>query len=295
MQVVLVMFRGDGERRSFSVARDMTVIGRREDCDLRIPVGDVSRKHCRLVKDGETLKVEDLGSSNGTYVNNQRVQEAWLGAGDVIQVGPVQFVVQIDGLPSDDDLASQAAVAADETAAGEVALEEIGDEHAPAMDEVTLEEVEELPAEAEPAEAAAAAAPDEVTIDESLEELEEAPPPPPLPPGLDEVQLEEADLEESPVEEAALEEAPLEEAALEEAPAEEAPAELEEVVSLEEASEDESAPAPATAEAPADKAPAAPPQPADWDFVVEEEQPDDGEDFHIDLDAPQEQQTHRQG
>ncbi len=37
MQVVLVMFRSDGERRSFSVVRDMTVIGRREDCDLRIP------------------------------------------------------------------------------------------------------------------------------------------------------------------------------------------------------------------------------------------------------------------
>jgi pSer/pThr/pTyr-binding forkhead associated (FHA) protein len=295
MQVVLVMFRGDGERRSFSVARDMTVIGRREDCDLRIPVGDVSRKHCRLVKDGETLKVEDLGSSNGTYVNNQRVQEAWLGAGDVIQVGPVQFVVQIDGLPSDDDLASQAAVAADETAGGEVTLEEVGDEQAPALDEVTLEEVEELPAEAEPTEAAAAA-PDEVTIDGSLEELEEAPPPPPLPPpGLDEVPLEEADLEEAPVEEAALEEAPLEEAVLEEAPAEEAPADLEEVVSLEEVGEEASSPAPTTAEAPADKTTATPPQPADWDFVVEEEQPDDGEDFHIDLDAPQEQQSHRQG
>jgi hypothetical protein len=294
MQVVLVMFRGDGERRSFSVARDMTVVGRREDCDLRIPVGDVSRKHCRLVKDGETLKIEDLGSSNGTYVNNQRVQEAWLGAGDVIQVGPVQFVVQIDGLPSDDDLASQAAVAADETAAGEVALEEVGDEQAPALDEVTLEEVDDLPAEAEPVEAAAAA-PDEVTIDESLEGLEEAPPPPPpLPPGLDEVQLEEADVEEAPVEDAALEEAPLEEAVLEEAPAEEAPAELEEVVSLEEVSEDESSPAPTAAETPAEKSPAAP-QPADWDFVVEEEQPDDGEDFHIDLDAPQEQQSHRQG
>ena len=40
MQVVLVMFRAEGERRSFSVARDVTVIGRREDCDLRIPVSE---------------------------------------------------------------------------------------------------------------------------------------------------------------------------------------------------------------------------------------------------------------
>jgi predicted component of type VI protein secretion system len=105
MQAVLVMFRSDGERRSFSIVRDMTVIGRREDCDLRIPLGDVSRKHCRVVRDEESLRLEDLGSSNGTYHNGQRVQkEVALSAGDSIQVGPVTFVLQIDGVPADDEL-----------------------------------------------------------------------------------------------------------------------------------------------------------------------------------------------
>src|SRR5687768_9243191 len=104
MQAVLVMFRSDGERRSFSIARDMTVIGRREDCDLRIPLGEVSRKHCRLVRDGDTLKIEDLGSSNGTFLNARRVQEAMLSPGDSIQVGPVVFVLQIDGTPADEEL-----------------------------------------------------------------------------------------------------------------------------------------------------------------------------------------------
>jgi len=104
MQAVLVMFRSDGERRSFSIVRDMTVIGRREDCDLRIPLGEVSRKHCRLVRDGDTLKLEDLGSSNGTFLNGQRVQEALLSPGDTIQVGPVVFAVQIDGEPPEDEL-----------------------------------------------------------------------------------------------------------------------------------------------------------------------------------------------
>jgi len=104
MQAVLVMFRSDGERRSFSIARDMTVIGRREDCDLRIPLGEVSRKHCRLVRDGDTLKLEDLGSSNGTFLNGQRVQEALLSPGDTIQVGPVVFALQIDGEPPEEDL-----------------------------------------------------------------------------------------------------------------------------------------------------------------------------------------------
>jgi pSer/pThr/pTyr-binding forkhead associated (FHA) protein len=104
MQVVLVMFRGEGERRSFSIARDITIIGRREDCDFRIPLGEISRKHCRLMKEGESLKVEDLGSSNGTYHNGERVQSASLGPGDTLQVGSVAFVVQIDGVPAEDEL-----------------------------------------------------------------------------------------------------------------------------------------------------------------------------------------------
>jgi pSer/pThr/pTyr-binding forkhead associated (FHA) protein len=104
MQAVLVMFRADGERRSFSIARDMTVVGRREDCDLRIPLSDVSRKHCRIVRDGDMLKLEDLGSSNGTFLNAHRVQEALLSPGDSIQVGPVVFVLQVDGEPADDEL-----------------------------------------------------------------------------------------------------------------------------------------------------------------------------------------------
>lgn len=104
MQVVLVMFRGEAERRSFSITRDVTVIGRREDCDFRIPLGEISRKHCRLIKDGKALKVEDLGSSNGTFHNGERVQTAELSPGDTLQVGSTVFVVQIDGAPVDDEL-----------------------------------------------------------------------------------------------------------------------------------------------------------------------------------------------
>jgi pSer/pThr/pTyr-binding forkhead associated (FHA) protein len=98
------MFRADGERRSFSIVRDMTVVGRREDCDLRIPLGEVSRKHCRLIKDGEAIRLEDLGSSNGTFHNGERSREATLAAGDTIQIGPVTFMVQIDGVPADEDM-----------------------------------------------------------------------------------------------------------------------------------------------------------------------------------------------
>lgn len=104
MQVVLVMFRQEGDRRSFSITRELTVIGRREDCDFRIPLGEISRKHCRLIKESDVLRIEDLGSSNGTYHNGTRVQEAVLQPGDTLQVGSVIFVVQIEGVPPDDQL-----------------------------------------------------------------------------------------------------------------------------------------------------------------------------------------------
>lgn len=118
MQVVFVMFRADGARRSFPLSRDVTVIGRREDCDLRIPLTEVSRKHCRIIKDGGGLRIEDLGSSNGTYHNGARVQESAVQAGDLLTVGPVTFTVQIDGFPADDMIQPPQIADAESSSAG---------------------------------------------------------------------------------------------------------------------------------------------------------------------------------
>lgn len=104
MQMVLVMFRSDGQRRSFSIHKDITVLGRREDCDVRIPLSEISRKHCRVIREENKVRVEDLGSSNGTFVNGQRVQQATLAAGDTLRVGPVAFVIQLDGQPPEEAL-----------------------------------------------------------------------------------------------------------------------------------------------------------------------------------------------
>lgn len=104
MQVVLVMFKGDGMRRSFALHKPVTLIGRREDCDVRIPLGEISRKHCKLTRESESVLVEDLGSSNGTFVNGKRVQSASLAPGDTLQIGSVVFVIQLDGVPADEEL-----------------------------------------------------------------------------------------------------------------------------------------------------------------------------------------------
>ena len=165
MQAVLVMFRSDGERRSFSIARDMTVIGRREDCDLRIPLGEVSRKHCRLIRDGDTLKLEDLGSSNGTFLNGSRVQEALLSPGDTIQVGPVVFVVQVDGEPPEEELRPVTMEGAQDEAAvlGEESLE---DEDAPTLDPDALEGTGEAVAAPRGSRANGGASHDDLDLDE---------------------------------------------------------------------------------------------------------------------------------
>jgi predicted component of type VI protein secretion system len=221
MQVVLVMFKGD-QRRSFSVTRDMTVIGRREDCDLRIPLGDVSRKHCRLIKDDGTLRIEDLGSSNGTFINGERVQQAELTAGDTLQVGPVVFVAQVDGQPEDDALqpviaaaaVPEAAVEGDESGLAPTAQSDAGDGEFDPMEALNADgsvadfNIEDALNEVtdDGGNNAAAVGMDDSEVD-ALDGV-----------NLDEVPAEEASLEESPLEDAALDEVPLDEVPLEEAP-----------------------------------------------------------------------------
>lgn len=110
MQVVLVMIRSNGETRSFSLSKEVTILGRRHDCDLRIPLPEISRRHARLIKQSGELLAEDLGSANGTTVNGQRIQQQRLAAGDRLELGPVTFLIQIDGTPPDGNSANPAQI-----------------------------------------------------------------------------------------------------------------------------------------------------------------------------------------
>ena len=99
MNLTLYLFKAAGDPKVFNVRDGKTIIGRREDCDLRIPLSQVSRKHAMLLVQEGGVSIRDLGSVNGTFVNNQRVSEQKLAAGDHIVIGPVVFTVQIDGKP----------------------------------------------------------------------------------------------------------------------------------------------------------------------------------------------------
>lgn len=103
MSIELVLVTPDGEQRAFAVSRSR-IIGREEDCDMRVPVAEVSREHCRVEPNASGgLSVEDLGSSNGTFINGLRVDEAEMTAGDVLKVGPAFMVLRIDGEPASID------------------------------------------------------------------------------------------------------------------------------------------------------------------------------------------------
>lgn len=99
--LALAMFKSDGTRRDFPLVKNRVVIGRKVNCDLRIPLTAVSRQHCELTIDDALVSVKDLGSSNGTYHNDVRVQDADLIAGDELAVGPVVFTLIVDGQPED--------------------------------------------------------------------------------------------------------------------------------------------------------------------------------------------------
>ncbi len=101
MNVNLIMFKTNGQQKAIPVTQSKTVLGRGADCDLRIPIESCSRKQCQLIIDGEVLRIKDLGSSNGTYVNNVRVQDAVLNPGDKLVIGPITMTVQINGIPAE--------------------------------------------------------------------------------------------------------------------------------------------------------------------------------------------------
>ena len=101
MKVNLIMFTEQGKRKSFPVLESGLVVGRQDDCSLRIPIAQVSRRHAQIGIRGTDVVIRDLGSANGTYVNNKRVAEFKLSPGDKVIIGPVVFTVQIDGEPAD--------------------------------------------------------------------------------------------------------------------------------------------------------------------------------------------------
>ena len=80
------------------LTRQVTVIGRGADADLRLPDTGVSRAHAELrVSDDGGVRLVDLGSTNGTTVNGQRVRESVLTDGDRLEIGATRLTFRDSG------------------------------------------------------------------------------------------------------------------------------------------------------------------------------------------------------
>ncbi len=101
MDARLTILFGPVAGQTIPIPAGELVIGREEGCHVRSGSDFVSRRHCRLLFDNETLRIDDLGSKNGTFVNSCRVAKIGpaLAHGDIVSVGDIVFQIEL-GAPA---------------------------------------------------------------------------------------------------------------------------------------------------------------------------------------------------
>jgi len=91
MKAKLVVVGGDAKAAEINLKLP-TIIGRGREAALTLPHPLVSRQHCEIYEQDDSLVVRDMGSLNGTFINNQRIEEAtFLPSGDLLTIGAVTF------------------------------------------------------------------------------------------------------------------------------------------------------------------------------------------------------------
>jgi hypothetical protein len=127
MHARLIVIGGKVDRREVSLPLPV-IIGRSRTAGLTIAHAMVSRKHCELYEAGGLVHIRDLGSTNGTYVGGNRVQEAVLRPRDQFTIGPLTFEVDYsyaeDSTIVDQQAAGLARAASPEAASPEAARPE---------------------------------------------------------------------------------------------------------------------------------------------------------------------------
>jgi pSer/pThr/pTyr-binding forkhead associated (FHA) protein len=86
-RAMVVIHRGPAKGARFLINQVIVAIGRSIESPIFLDDVTVSRKHALIVKEADSFKIQDQGSLNGTYVNNQSVSDAPLSTGDEIQIG----------------------------------------------------------------------------------------------------------------------------------------------------------------------------------------------------------------
>src|SRR2546430_6081109 len=88
-RATLTILAGLDAGRTILLADNPVVLGSAAGTDVRVDDPGLSRKHARVVRSADdAFWIEDLGSTNGTYVGSRRVIRARLASGDLVQLGP---------------------------------------------------------------------------------------------------------------------------------------------------------------------------------------------------------------
>lgn len=114
MKAVLTFRTGHhrGQVLEFDAPRTV-VLGRSSQSDIQVYDERISRRHCAIRVEGNTIRLKDMGSNNGTFVNGAEVREAVLAHGDVITIGSTEVEVSFQSsLESTIDLGSRAGASA---------------------------------------------------------------------------------------------------------------------------------------------------------------------------------------
>lgn len=97
MQVSLKVIGGKNDGRVINISVAEFVIGRGDDAHLRPSSDLISRQHCKIKIENGRVTVEDMGSRNGTFLNEQQLAEPCaVKMGDILRVGRLQFEMVVD-------------------------------------------------------------------------------------------------------------------------------------------------------------------------------------------------------
>jgi pSer/pThr/pTyr-binding forkhead associated (FHA) protein/uncharacterized protein involved in exopolysaccharide biosynthesis len=95
----LMVVGGDRPGRVYALTRNTVVLGRSDRADIRIQHPSVSAEHARIINTALGFELQDLSSTNGTFIGAQRVMRARLNSGDRVVLGTVEFTFLIDQKP----------------------------------------------------------------------------------------------------------------------------------------------------------------------------------------------------
>ena len=90
-EACLVVIYGSELGKKYNLNAASMIIGRSSKCDIQIDQESISRNHSKIVNTGKSILVRDLGSTNGTYVNDEPVDEYVMRDGDLIKIGRTIF------------------------------------------------------------------------------------------------------------------------------------------------------------------------------------------------------------